>query len=135
VIHITLTGRYRRSLGCVTLVRLISPAARSLLLMLVGFGLLAVPFALGLGEAALVTGVLVGAVCVSLALAGTDTEGRGTIPLAAHAVYDRAIGVGLIVSAAIFAIAGEPGAAMVFGALGLIALLVTSITSYSARTA
>jgi hypothetical protein len=103
--------------------------------MLVGFGLLAVPFALGLGEAALVTGVLVGAVCVSLALAGTDTEGRGTIPLAAHAVYDRAIGVGLIVSAAIFAIAGEPGAAMVFGALGLIALLVTSITSYSARTA
>ena len=103
--------------------------------MLVGFGLIAAPFAFGLGEAAFVTGVLVGAVCVALALAGTDTEGRGTIPLAAHAVYDRAIGVGLILSAAIFAIADEPGAAMLFGVLGLVALVVTSITSYSARAA
>jgi hypothetical protein len=115
--------------------RLISPAARAFLLMMVGFGLIAAPLALGLGAAPLVTGVLVGAVCVALALAGTDTSGRGTIPLAAHAVYDRAIGVGLVFAAAIFAIAGEPAATALFGGLGLVALLVTSITSYSARAA
>ena len=67
--------------------------------MLVGFGLIAAPLALGLGAAPLVTGVLLGSVCVALALAGTDTSGRGTIPLAAHAVYDRAIGVGLVLAA------------------------------------
>jgi hypothetical protein len=115
--------------------RLISPASRAFLLMLVGFGLIAAPLALGLGAAPLVTGVIVGAVCVALALAGTDTSGRGTIPLAAHAVYDRAIGVGLVLAAAIFAIAGEPAATALFGGLGLVALLVTSITSYSARAA
>ncbi len=103
--------------------------------MLVGFGLIAAPLALGLGAAPLVTGALAGALCVSLALAGTDTSGRGTIPLSAHAVYDRAIGVGLVVAAGIFAIAGEPAATALFGGLGLVALLVTSITSYSARAA
>ena len=48
------------------------------------------------------TGVVIGSLAVALALAGTETSGRGTIPLAAQAVYDRALGVGLLLSAAAF---------------------------------
>jgi hypothetical protein len=119
----------------VTLVRLISPAARTGLLALVGFGLIVAPLFLGLGDAALVTGFVIGALVVTLALAGTETTGRGTIPLAAQAVYDRALGVGLILSGLAFGIAGEPGAFALFAGSGAVALLVTSITSYSARAA
>ena len=49
---------------------------------------------------------MIGALAVALALAGTETTGRGTIPLAAQAVYDRGLGVGLVLAAAAFGAAG-----------------------------
>ncbi len=100
--------------------------------MIVGTGLILAPIALQLGLAAAMTGVVIGSVVVALSLAGTETTGRGTIPLAAQAVYDRALGVGLILAAAAFGAAGMPGAMLLFGLTGAAALLVTSITSYSA---
>ena len=78
------------------------------------------------------TGVVIGSVAVALSLAGTETSGRGTIPLSAQAVYDRALGVGLILAAAASAPRSMPGAMALFGLTGAAALLVTSITSYSA---
>ena len=100
--------------------------------MVVGTGLILAPIALQLGLAAGMTGVVIGSLAVALALAGTETSGRGTIPLAAQAVYDRALGVGLVLSAAAFGTAGIPGAMAFFGLVGAAVLLVTSITSYSA---
>jgi hypothetical protein len=118
-----------------TVLRLIPLALRSGLLMVAGAGLIAAPFALGLGAAALVTAVGIGGVMVALAVAGTDSSGRGTLPVSAQAVYDRGIAVGLVLTALIFWGAGEPGAALLFGIAGAAALIVTSITRYSARPA
>lgn len=118
-----------------TVSRLISPAFRSGLLTAGGTGLIVAPLFLGLAPAAIVTGMVVGAVAVALALAGTDADSRGSLPLSAQAVYDRGLALGLMVTALIFGLADELVAALVFAAAGLSALVVTSITRYSARPA
>jgi hypothetical protein len=118
-----------------TIARIISPALRSGLLMVAGTALIGVPFAVGLGAAAIVTGVMVGVLVVALALAGTDTGGRGTLPVSTQAVFDRGIAFGLLVVAVMFGLAGDLGAALLFAAAGASALIVTSITRYSASAA
>jgi hypothetical protein len=118
-----------------TLLRLISPAARAGLLVAAGVGLIAAPALVGAGTAPLITGLVVGALAIELGVAGTASEGRGTLPISAHAVYDRGLAIGLFVAAAIFGLTGETDAAPVFAAAGALALLVTSITRYSATPA
>ena len=101
--------------------------------MFVGTGLIVIPLIIGLGPAPVATGIAIGGVVVALALAGTETTGpRGTLPVSAQAVYDRGVALGLLLVALVFAVGGEPGAALVFGITGLGALVVTSITRYSA---
>jgi hypothetical protein len=118
-----------------TTFRLISLALRSGLLMAAGTGLIAAPFLLELGPAALVTGVGIGGIMVALALAGTDVGDRGTLPVSAQSVYDRGIALGLLLVAVIFGVADEGVAALMFGVAGLAALVVASITRYSAHPA
>jgi hypothetical protein len=118
-----------------TIARLISPALRSGLLMAAGTALIGVPFAIGLGAAPIVTGVVIGVLIVSLALAGTAPSGRGTLPISAQAAYDRGIALGLLLIAVVFAFASDTGAAVLFAIAGLGALIVTTITRYSASTA
>jgi hypothetical protein len=95
--------------------------------------LIVAPLFLGLAPAAIATGMVVGAVAVALALAGTDANGRRTLPLSAQAVYDRGLALGLMVTALTFGLAGELWAVLVFATAGLGALVLTSITRYSAR--
>lgn len=116
-----------------TVLRLISPASRAGVLVVAGSALVAAPLLLQLGTAPIVSGILVGILAIALGLAGTDNEGRGTLPLSAQAVYDRGLAVGLLLSAGLFALAGETQAMLLFAAAGLAALIVTSITRYSAR--
>lgn len=118
-----------------TITRLISPSLRSGLLMVAGTALIVGPFMLGLGPAAVMTAIAIGGVMVALALAGTETSGRGTLPLSAQAVYDRGMALGLILVAGVFGLAGDLGAVLVFGAAGVAALIVTTVTSYSAGRA
>ncbi len=103
--------------------------------MAAGFGLIVAPPLLGAGTAALIAGLVLGALAIELGLAGTASEGRGTLPISAHAVYDRGLALGLLVAAGIFGLAGETEAAPVFAAAGALALVVTSITRYSAAPA
>jgi hypothetical protein len=105
------------------------------MIMSAGLALIAVPFLIGLEAAALTIGVAVGVAMVALALAGTETTGRGTLPVSAQAVFDRGIAIGLIVVAAIFALSGELFAALVFAAAGIAPLIVTAATRYSASAA
>jgi hypothetical protein len=118
-----------------TLLRLIPLALRSALLMAAGAGLIAAPFALELSAAALVTAVGIGGIMVALAVAGTDSSGRGTLPVSAQAVYDRGIALGLLLTALLFGAASETEAALMFGIAGAVALIVTSVTRYSAHPA
>ncbi|MEA2332532.1 MAG: hypothetical protein QOH58_2670 [Thermoleophilaceae bacterium] len=103
--------------------------------MIAGTALIGVPLVLGLEPAAVVTGIAVGVVIVSLALAGTAPSGRGTLPVSAQAVYDRGIAIGLLAVAIVFGLADDLGAAALFAVAGLAALIVTSITRYSASPA
>ena len=103
--------------------------------MAAGIGLIAAPALLGAGSAALITGLVLGALAIELGVAGTASEGRGTLPISAHAVYDRGLALGLFLAAAIFGLTGETEAAPVFAAAGALALVVTSITRYSATPA
>ena len=118
-----------------TMLRLISPGLRSALILSAGLALISVPFVLGLEAAAVTTGVVLGILTVSLALAGTEPAGRGTLPVSAQAVYDRGLAVGLMIVAAIFALYGELGATLVFATAGASTLIVTAITRYSAHPA
>jgi len=113
----------------------ISHSLRPALLTVAGSALIAVPFLMGLDAAALVTGVLVGTLAVALGLAGTEPGGRGSLPLSAQAVYDRGLAVGLLLSAGIFGLAGQPEAMILFAGAGLAALYMTAVTRYSARPA
>ena len=78
---------------------------------------------------------MLGALVIELGIAGTATEGRGTLLDLGHAVYDRGLALGLFVVAAIFGLTGETDAAPVFAAAGALALVVTSVTRYSASPA
>ena len=112
-----------------------SPAVRSGAVIAVGTALIAAPLMLGLSPAAMATGIAVGAIAVALGLAGTASEGRGTLPVASQAAYDRGLGVGLLGAGLAFGLAGELAALAVFGAVGLAALLVAALTRYSVSAA
>lgn len=111
----------------------ISHALRPGLLTVAGSALIAGPFVMGLDAAALVTGVLIGTLAIALGLAGTEPGARGALPLSAQAVYDRGLALGLVLSAGIFAVAGQLEAMALFATAGIAALVMTSVTRYSAR--
>jgi hypothetical protein len=114
-----------------TLFRLISPALRSGLMIATGTALMVLPPVLGMSAAAIVTGVAIGVLAGALGVAGTATEGRGTLPLSAHAAYDRGLAIGLFAVAILFGTAGEPAALAFFSAAGAAQLLLGISTRYS----
>jgi hypothetical protein len=116
-----------------SLSRTFTPALRSGLVLGAGAVLIVAPLALGLSSGAAATGLAVGVVAIALALAGTADSGRGTLPLSTQAAYDAGLGVGLLLAALAFGIAGQPGALILFGAVGLVILTITSTTRYSVR--
>ena len=92
-----------------------------------------VPFLLGLDAAPLVTGVLVGSLAIALGLAGTEPGARGSLPLSAQAVYDRGLALGLFLSAACSPCPASSRRMALFAVAGIAALIMTSVTRYSAR--
>jgi hypothetical protein len=96
--------------------------------------LICAPFALGLSVDATITAAVLGTLLFGLAVSATGDD-RGTLPISAHAAYDAAIGLVLVVSALIFGATGEAAALIFLLAAGIAQLLLNSITRYSpART-
>ena len=116
-----------------TLARLISPALRSGLLISVGTALMVLPLVVGVAPAVVVTGIGVGALAVALGIAGTDSQGRGTLPVSVQAVYDRGLALGLLAVGVLYGVLGDEAALALFGGAGLAVLLVTVTTRYSVR--
>jgi hypothetical protein len=104
-------------------------------MVVAGAALFALPVALELGTGAIVFGIAAGLIVSGLGIAGTDTQGRGTIPLSAHAVYDKGIAFGLLLAAVLFGLDDQQGAMALFGATGLAQLVVGSLTRYTASHA
>lgn len=92
---------------------------------------MAAPFVFGLGPAALVTSVAIGAVLMGLAL-GASGSGRGSIPVSAHAAYDGGIALGLVLAGVMLGIAGDIPALLVLAAAGILQVALTASTRYSA---
>ena len=92
--------------------------------------LIIAPFALGLSVDATITATVLGVLLFGLAISATG-DGRGTLPISAHAAYDAAIGLVLVVSALIFGATGEAAALIFLLSAGIAQLLLNSITHYS----
>ena len=93
------------------------------------------PLALGLSNAAMATGIVVGVLAVGLGLAGTAPNGRGTLTVSTQAVYDQGLAMGLLLTGAAFAVVGDTPALALFGGLGVLTLFVAGTTRYTARPA
>ena len=108
--------------------RYILPALRSAALVALGTALILAPLPLDLGPAALITGMFAGTLAVALALAGTASDGRGTLPRSALAAYERGLGAGVVLAGLAFGLAGNPAALGFFAAVGLVSLTVSTVT-------
>jgi hypothetical protein len=93
--------------------------------------LIGVPFAIGLSLDATITAVILGVVLFGLAASATADEGRGTLPISAHAAYDSAVAFVLIAAAIAFGIAGEQAAVALLLIAGAAQLILNSLTRYS----
>jgi hypothetical protein len=97
--------------------------------------LILLPSAVGLSASAAIVGFVAGAMLAGLALSGTAPSGRGGLPLSAHAVYDWAMGTGLICTGIVLGFASGPTTLFVFLAAGMAELTLTASTSYSTSRA
>jgi hypothetical protein len=106
-------------------------SAHRALALVVGAALLILPFLLQAGAFATVSGVVAGALLVTLELSA-DRDGRGLAGIG-HQAADRLLAAGLGVLALVLAVLGEGGLAVccAAGALALIALSLG--TRYSVR--
>jgi len=102
--------------------------------LLVGFGLLAFPFATGFQAPGLVACVALGAVLIGLALAGTSSSGRGSLSPSMHADLDLGMALGLVAAAVVFGFAGQGVAFLVLIVSGIVQLTLTAVTRYSIAT-
>ena len=93
--------------------------------------LIAVPFAIGLSIDATITAAVVGIVLFGLAVSATDTQGRGTLPISAHAAYDAGVALVLIGAAIVFGLAGEVPALVFLLTAGIAQLVLNGLTRYS----
>jgi hypothetical protein len=93
--------------------------------------LIGAPFALGLSVDASITAVVIGTVLLGLAISATATEGRGTLPLSAHAAYDAGIALVLVGAAIYFGLSGQVTALAFLLATGTAQLVLNAVTRYS----
>jgi hypothetical protein len=93
--------------------------------------LIFLPFAIGLSLDATITAGALGVVLFGLAVSATDTEGRGTLPISAHAAYDAAVALVLIGAALVFGVAGEAPALVFLLTAGIAQLTLSGFTRYS----
>ena len=93
--------------------------------------LIAVPFAIGLSLDATITAGVVGVALFGLAVSATESEGRGTLPISAHATYDAALAFVLVGAAIVFGFAGELPALALLLTAGIAQLTLNGLTRYS----
>ena len=109
-----------------TAFRLISLSTHSVIELVVGFALMVAPFALGFGPGAMVASVVLGILVTGLALGGIED-----LPIGIHAAADYALVLALTAGSAALTLSGDPVAAPVFLAGGLMLLVLALITRYS----
>lgn len=112
--------------------RLISLPLHSALEIALATAVMAAPFVFGFDAAALVTSVAIGAILMGLALGSSGDQGRGSIPVAAHAAYDSGMALGLMAAGLLFGITGDAAALAVLAGAGVMQLALNLSTRYTA---
>ena len=105
--------------------RSISLPTHAALELVLGLAVLASPFALGAGPAALVAAVCLGVLMVGLALAGPDS-----LPLSAHQAFDVALAAALGGGGLGLAVAGDPATGLLLALAGLVQLALLALTRW-----
>lgn len=113
-----------------TALRLVSLPTHAGFEMLIGLALMVVPFALGLSSAAMVAGVVAGAIVFGLALQVAELSAGSS--LSAHHAADHGVALGLA-GAAVVLSAADTGAMVLFGAAAVAQTLLNLTTRYTAR--
>ena len=119
-------------MSAMTAIRLIPLPIHAALELVAGLVLLSAPFALGLSPAAMVTGVVLGALVAGLALQSVDTPGGRPVSVSAHRAADLGLALGLAGAAVILA-QEDSTAALLFGGAALTQLALNASTRYSQR--
>ena len=109
----------------------VSYALHAALELVTAVVLISVPFAIGLSIDATITAGVLGMVLFGLAVSATDTDGRGTLPISAHATYDAAVALVLVGAAVVFGLAGEVPALALLLLAGVAQLTLNGFTRYS----
>lgn len=106
------------------LLRAISLPTHGALELAVGLAVAVTPLALGFTPAAVVLAVFLGVVMIGLALGASAPREAATLPVGAHAAYDKflaaalgAAGVGALVAGSVQLFAFFAGAGLVYAAL------------------
>ena len=98
--------------------------------LITAVALIALPFALGLSIDATITAGVIGVVLFGLAVSATG-EGRGSLPVSAHAAYDAGVALVLLGAAVVFGLSGEQAALIVLLAAGAAQLTLNALTRYT----
>ena len=109
----------------------VSYALHAALELITAVALIAIPFAIGLSADATITAGVLGVALFGLAVSATDSQGRGTLPISAHATYDMAIAFVLVAAAVVFGLAGETPALALLLAAGVAQLTLNGFTHYA----
>jgi hypothetical protein len=109
----------------------VSYALHAALELITAIALIAVPFAIGLSLDATITAGAIGIVLFGLAVSATASDGRGTLPISAHATYDAAVALVLVGAAIVFGVAGEAPALIFLLSAGVAQLVLNGFTRYS----
>jgi hypothetical protein len=109
-----------------TAFRLISLSTHAVVELLIGFGLILAPFALGFGPGGLVAGVFLGVLVTGLALGAAED-----LPLSAHMAADYALVGALLAGSLSLSVVGDDPAALVFLGAGVVQLALALSTRYS----
>jgi hypothetical protein len=113
-----------------TALRLVPLPLHAALEMLAGLAIMILPFALEMSPAGMITGAVIGALVVGMALQAVDV-GRSS-SVAGHHAADFGVALGLAGAAILFATT-DGAAAVLFGAAALAQLALNVTTRYTAR--
>ena len=106
-------------------------ALHAALELITAVALLALPFAIGLSADATITAAVIGIALFGLAISATDSDGRGTLPISAHATYDAAIALVLVGAAVVFGVIGEMPALVLLLSAGIAQIVLNGLTRYA----
>jgi hypothetical protein len=113
------------------LLRAISLPTHGALELAAGLAVAVTPLALGFTPAAVVAAVFLGAVMVGLALGASAPRGTPTVPVRAHAAYDKLLAAALVATGLGAAIVGSVELFAFFVVAGLAYGGLIAVTRYS----